>query len=299
MTKKRKIINLGIYYLVVALVRFLNLIPRKAGIGLMRWLSFPFYLLSIKQRRLTILHLTQVFGGEKSEREIKRMARNVFRHFATVGVDAVRMPLLLKEGIDRYVTAENMHYLEEAYKKGRGMILLTGHFGNWELMGAWVASRGYPLHVIGSSESNPWVNDYIVEHRRKAGYITIARAKETRKIIKALQKGYPLGILMDQDTRAKGIFVDFFGKKANTPIGPILLARRYNIPIVPMFMNIKESLTYHVKCLEPIILSDTGNPEKDLYADVWKCNEIYEKVIREHPEQWAWMHRRWRRQPDL
>ncbi len=150
---------------------------------------------------------------------------------------------------------------------------------------------------VGSSNSNPRLKELIVEERRKNGYVSIARTKETRKIIEILKKGYPLGFLIDQDTRVKGVFADFFSKKANTPIGPILLARRYNVPIIPLFMHIEKNLTYHVECFKPLVLSDTGDTEKDILADAQQCNDMYKKIIREHPEQWVWMHRRWKRRP--
>lgn len=294
---KKKLSDLTVYYLVLYLLKAFRLIPRRTGIAMMRGLSILFYLFSSKHKKNIIRHLTLAFGEEKSKKEIKRLARKVFLHFATAGVDAIRIPIFIKNGMDRYIKADNMHYLENAYKNGKGMILLTGHFGNWELMGAWLAWKKYPLHVVGASNSNPRLKELIVKERRNDGYVSITRAKETRKIIKTLKKGYPLGILIDQDTRVKGVFVDFFNKKANTPIGPILLARRYNVPIIPLFMHIEKDLTYHVECFKPLVLSDTGDTEKDILADAQQCNDMYEKIIREHPEQWVWMHRRWKRRP--
>lgn len=97
--------------------------------------------------------------------------------------------------------------------------------------------------------------------------------------------------------RLKGVFVDFFGKKANTPIGPIRIAKRYDVPIIPAFMHLEKDLTYRLECFEPLRLSFTGDKHQDVIADARNCNAVYEQVIRRHPEQWAWMHRRWRRRP--
>ena len=235
---------------------------------------------------------------KKVSRKSKKLPGGFFFHFAAAGVDAIRIPIFIKEGMDQYISAKNMHYFEEALKKGNGMILLTAHFGNWELMGAWMAWKKYLLRVVGTSLSNPRLNQLILEIRNQSGYINIARGKETREIIKVLKQKLPLGMLMDQDTRVKGVWVDFFGRKANTPAGPILLARKFNIPIIPAFAHLEPDLTYRIECLEPIRLSDTGNPDKDLVADVQKCSDIYEEIIRKYPEQWVWMHRRWKRQPD-
>ncbi len=295
---KKTIKNAVQYHVVNFLVRLFRFVPRRIGIRISRSLALIFYFFAKKQRQNTIRHLTMAFGNEKSEAEIKRIALDVFLHFATAGVDATRIPLFVKEGMNRYIRADNMHHFENAFRKGHGMILLTGHFGNWELMGAWLTWKKYPLRVVGKPLTNPRLNKLILETRNQAGYINIARGTETREIIKTLKRGCPLGILMDQDTRVKGVWVDFFGKKANTPVGPILLARRFNIPIIPVFMHLEHDLTYHVECFEPITASDTGDPDRDLVADVQKCSDIYEKIIRKYPEQWVWMHRRWKRQPD-
>ena len=105
-------------------------------------------------------------------------------------------------------------------------------------------------------------------------------------------------MLIDQDiSDIDGVFVNFFGKKAHTATGPLILAARYGVPVIPMFMHLKKDLTYHVTCYPPIELTDTGNPKADLIANTQKCSDIYEAVIRQHPEQWAWFHRRWRHQP--
>ena len=295
---KKAIKNSAQYYAVYSLVLGFRLMPRRIGIAAAKSLAVVFYVAVKKHRENTIRHLAWAFEGEKSEKEIRRIARRMFAHFATVGVDTIRIPMFIENGMDQYIRAENMHYFEEAFRRGRGMILLTAHFGNWELMGAWLTWKGYPLRVVGKSLANARLNQLVVETRNQSGYINISRGTETREIIKALRQGYPLGMLMDQDTRVKGVWVDFFGRKANTPVGPVLLARKFDIPIIPVFMHLEPDLTYQIECFAPIELSDTGDRDADLAADVGKCNEIYEKVIRQHPEQWVWMHRRWKRQPD-
>lgn len=286
------------YYAALGLIALLRAVPRRSGIAVARGLGTLSYVVLKKHRNRTLAHLRAAYDGEKTEREIRCIARAVFRHFFIVGVDAARIPIFIKEGMDRYIRAENMHHFESAHRDGKGMILLTAHFGNWELLGAWLTWKGYPLRVVGSPLANPKLDQLITKTRNQAGYFNIARGTETREIIRSLKQGCPLGILMDQDTRVKGAFVNFFGRKANTPVGPVLLARRFNIPIIPAFMHLEPDLTYHVECLPPIQPSATGDHEKDLLADVQQCSDVYERIIRAHPEQWAWFHRRWRRQPE-
>lgn len=296
--KLKKVVKHQIVYGAVSfLVAFLRLIPRRSGIMLMKMCALVFYAASKKHRTNTIRNLTMAFGDEKSEKEIKRIARNVFLHFATAGVDAIRSPVYIKEGIDRYITTKNLHILEKARDDAKGYILLSGHFGNWELMGGWISQKNFRPHIVGASISNPGLNKLILDIRTGAGCIIIPRGNATREVFKVLERGDALALLIDQDTRVKGVFVDFFGMKAHTPVGPAYLAGTFDVPIIPLSMRLKKDLTYELEFFEPITYTDTGNPEKDILITTQECSDIYEQMIRRHPEQWVWMHRRWKKQP--
>ena len=295
---KRAVRHWAVYAGVVVIVSVLQAIPRRWGIALSRTLIRIYYASSRFHRKNTIHHLTLALGREKSGTEIRRLSREVFLHFATVGVDALRIPVYVRQGIDGLITTRNVHFLDQARDDGKGYILLTGHFGNWELMGAWVAQKKYHPHVVGAAFSNAKVNQLIVDTRNQAGYVNIERGSATRGIVKALRNGYPVALLIDQDTRVKGVFVDFFGMKAHTPIGPAYLAGAFDVPIIPLVMRLKEDLTYEIECFEPIRHVHTGDRERDMIATTQKCSDIYERIIRRHPEQWVWMHRRWRKQPE-
>ncbi len=296
--KLKKSVRHNIAYAgVLILLAFFRAIPRRAGIALGRALALGFYAVARYHRENTIRHLTMAFGDEKSPAEIRRIARHVFLHFATAAVDAIRIPIHIKNGIDRYITTKNLHHLEQAHNDKKGFLLLTGHFGNWELMGTWVAQKGFQPHVVGAALSNPRLNKLMVDTRNAAGYINIERGNATRGIIKAVKDGFPVALLIDQDTRAKGVFVDFFGIKAHTPIGAAVLAGKLDVPLIPMAMHLKKDLTYEMESFEPICYIDTGDKQKDIIAFTQKCSDVCEQMIRRHPEQWVWMHRRWKKQP--
>ncbi len=282
---------------VLVLLAFFRAIPRRAGITVARMLALVFYAVSGYHRKNTIRHLTMAFGREKSQKEIKWIARHVFLHFATVAVDAIRIPIHIEKGIDRYITTKNIQYLDAARQSGKGYLLMTGHFGNWELMGAWIAQKGYQPHAVAAALSNPKLNELMVRTRNEAGYINIERGNATKGVIQALKDGYPVGLLIDQDTRTKGVFVDFFGMKAHTPVGPALLAGLLDVPIITVAMHIKKDLTYEMQSFPPLRYVDTGDRGKDIITLTQKCSDVCEQMIREHPEQWAWMHRRWKKQP--
>jgi KDO2-lipid IV(A) lauroyltransferase len=287
------------YIFIVCVMKLIQTIPRRYGIEMMKALANIFHLLAPKHHANMIYHLTLAWDEKKTAWEIQKIARRVPLHFAVAGVDTFRIPNIIREGIDRYVKAENMHILDEAMRAGKGAILLTGHFGNWELMGAYVAQKQYPIKVVGTPLKNPLLDKLLVDMRNDAGYRNIPRGKTAKEIIKALRQGAFLGVLIDQDIRKiNGVFVDFFGRKAHTPIGPVVLAAKFDIPIIPIFMHLEKDLTYHIQCFDPIELTRTGDDEKDIVINTQKCSDVYEMIIRRHPEQWAWIHRRWRKKPD-
>jgi Kdo2-lipid IVA lauroyltransferase/acyltransferase len=285
------------YLAVLICIGLIRAIPRRVGMAVMRAAAGLFYRMPTVTRQRTIRHLTMAFGHEKSREEIQRIGRDVFRHFAMAGVDAVRIPQMIERGMDRFITVENLHILDQALAGGKGVIALTGHFGNWELMGAYMAQRGYPIKAIGAPLDNPWMDRLVVEMRNRAGYANIMRGEGARAIIRALKAGHVLAMLIDQDTKVNGVFVDFFGHKAHTAVGPVVLAQRFEIPVIPVFMRMKPDRTYHIECFPEIPLFASGDKETDILKNTQKCSDIYETVIRKHPEQWAWMHRRWRKKP--
>ena len=294
----RKIRDDLFYLLVLGGIAFLRLLPRTVALALMRGLGRLGFALAGAPRRRTIGHLTMVYGKEKSAAEIRRLARRVFVHFATAATDFVRMPVIIGKGINRLVTASGTEHLDRAFATGEGLLMITCHFGNWEILGAWLAQNGYRMSVVGTTLFDPRLDRILVETRNSAGYTNIARGKGTRDILRTLKKGEAVGMLIDQDTKAEGVFVDFFGQAAYTPSGPAVLARRLGLPIIPIFAYLQPDFTYRVECLPPLDLVRSDNEEEDIRRNTQKCSDAYETMIRRYPEQWVWMHKRWKTRPE-
>jgi len=288
-----------IYFAAVLAVRFLRASSRLTAIRFMRGLGWIAFHLAHSERRKTVEHLSRAFAADKSPARIRAMAKGVFLHFATAAADAIRLPNLIRDDLNRLVTHSGMHYLENALARGNGVIALTAHFGNWELLGAWLAQRGYPLKVVGRRAYDPRLDRMIVETRNQCGYTNITRGAGTREIIRTLRRGQILGMLIDQDTRVEGVFVDFFNQPAHTATGPVELARKFGSPIVPIFLRLRNDLTYRIECQEPMELVSSGDEKRDLHINTQKCSHIYENIIKRYPEQWAWMHERWKKKPAL
>ncbi|HID28859.1 MAG TPA: hypothetical protein EYP19_02510 [Desulfobacterales bacterium] len=286
-----------VYIFVLFFVKVLRSMKRLTAIRLTLLIGRIAFYLAKGARSRTIRHLTWAFATEKSPEQIKSLAQKTFLNLAVTTADAIRLPVLIEQGLNNFVTVEGFHHLDKAHAKGRGTILLSGHFGNWELLAAWVAQKGIPLKVIGRPAYDPRLDEMLVDVRNKAGYTNIPRGKGTKEIVRSLKLGYALGLLIDQDTRVKGVFADFFGRPAHTATGPIILSQKFGAPIVPIFIRLREDLTYHVYCGEELSLENTGDEERDLIVNTQKCSDVYERIIRRFPDQWVWMHRRWKKQP--
>jgi Kdo2-lipid IVA lauroyltransferase/acyltransferase len=286
-----------IYSCVLAFVALLRLFPRRAALSMTRGLGgAAFYLLKSKRLR-TLKHLTTAFGHEKSVADIHRIAKQVFLNFGAFLADAVLAPRLMENGIHELVTAEGLDHLDSLSRNNEGAILLTAHFGNWELLAAWVAKRGHKIKVIAAPQTNPYINRLIADMRKGARYESIERGNHTREILRALAKGYSIGVLIDEDTKVDGVFVRFFNQWAHTPVGPVRLALKYGLKIIPVFIHLRSDDTYHVEVKDPLPLVVTGDKNRDLILNTQLCSDAYEAVIREHPEQWLWVMRRWKTQP--
>ena len=296
--KIKAIRNRVFYYIIRSIIWLLRLMPRRLGIFCMRILARVLVVTAGSMRRKTIRHLNMVFEKQKSASEIKTMARQVFIHLCTVLVDILRQPKMSTETINSLVTAEGQECISQAMQNGRGVILLTGHFGNWELVGAWLAHNGTPLHAIGTPLFNPELDRLLVDIRNSSGIINIARGKATREIIRSLKKGEAVGMLIDQDTKVPGVFVNFFDRPTFTPVGAAQLAKKLEVDIIPIFMYLKDDLTYHVECGPPLDLQRTDNEEEDLFNNTQKCSDACERIIKRFPEQWVWMHKRWKTPPE-
>ncbi len=295
---KKRIKNDLIYVTVAFFVKFLRVLPRRPAVAMMRRLGGWAFHLARKEREKTIRHLTWAYGHEKDGQEIAKLARRVFRHFGGVAADAIRMPVLIKKGLDRIVTVEGEEYLRQALADGHGVIILTAHFGNWELLAAWIAQHGYTLKALGRAAYDPRLDDMIVSGRKQAGYINITRGKGTREIVRTLHQNQCLALLIDQDTNVEGVFVNFFNRPAHTAVGPAVLAKKYNAAIIPSFIFQKPDDSYHFEFQPRLQMEWTADEERDLAVNTQKCSDAIEAIVRRYPEQWVWMHERWKKKPE-
>ena len=296
---RKQIKNWFIYILVKAGLRWINNVQRSTAIKFLQTLSLSGFYLVRSERQKTIKHLTMVYGKERDKQEIYQMAKTVFFNLGRNMADAFRIPCYNSQNIDRYVRAKGLEKLDHALQKGKGVIALAGHVGNWELMGGYLVMKGYTVNVVGAPIYDSRLDDFVVNNRLQSGMKYIARGSATREIIRALRRNEIVGLLIDQDTRhVDGVFVDFFGKKAYTPVGPVILAMKTQAAIVPMAVHIQKDNTHLVEIDEELDLIFTDDENYNRIHNTQICSDAIEKFIRKYPTQWVWMHQRWKTKPN-
>ncbi len=294
---RKRIKNDAIYYTVRVLLHIIRHVPEKWACGFLATLGAVVFRLARRERERVLRHLELAFP-EKSAQELHALARQVFINLGRNGCAAVRIPNYVRDGLDRYVRIEGREHLDRALARGKGVLALTGHIGSWELMAAWFAHNGYKLAVVGRKLYDPRFDAMLVALRQGAGMVNFNRDGAARKMLRWLRDGGMLGVLIDQDTGVESEFVTFFGRLAKTPSAPVVLAQRVGSAVVPMAIHRGPDNRHVITVLPELeLLPDDGTRETRI-ANVQKCSEAIEKLIRMHPEQWVWMHERWKSQPE-
>lgn len=271
-----------------------KLMPYRLGVCSGGLIGFMAYYLFPRERNRAIAHLSLVFG-EKGRPWIQRIAKRSFIH---LGKSLLEVMLISPRRLAQIVDIQGEESLRTALSQKKGVIYVTGHIGNWELMGHTVAAIN-SLSVIAAPIEPEQVNDVIVRLRARMGVRTILRGRPgaSRELIRIFKENRILGILIDQDTDVESAFVDFMGKPAWTPTAAVSMAIKFGAPVI--FGTIQRSNdNRHMITIEgPLELVRTGNDEKDIIANTAMLTKKIEDRIAQNPEQWVWMHRRWRRQP--
>jgi Kdo2-lipid IVA lauroyltransferase/acyltransferase len=292
------------YTLLVAAIKVLlvviRVLPRKVSMQMAAGLgSMAFWLLK-EERFKTISNLTITYGEEKSAAEIAAMAKEVWVNLGKSGVEfAIKMGQEKPEEFFKDLEVRGNEYLQEAFRKGRGVLGLISHMGCWEGTAMSIPMLGFPAYAIGKRLGNEKLNALLFESRGKKGVPTLARGSSYKTILRILRENNLIGILIDQDTEVRGVFVDFYGRPAYTPIGAAMLAMDSGAPVLPIFYLKKDDDTYEFIIEKEIALVMTGNRRQDMEENTRRFHAVIEKYIKKYPTQWVWMHNRWKTTPEM
>jgi KDO2-lipid IV(A) lauroyltransferase len=282
---------------IIAARRIVLLLPRKTALSLGVLLADLLFVLSRREKAKALENLLIAFGSEKSWDDILRICHYCFENLGKGLMEVLQFPRLTSRNLDRLVAFEGRQNIDDALEAGKGVIILTAHFGNWELLGASLALSGYRVSFIVRPVRSSRLDVLVNRNRESMGIGCVPRGTSIKDALRCLKRNELLGILADIDTRVDGVFVDFFGRPAFTPRGPVSIALRTGAALVPAFIIRQRDDTHKVVIEEALELENTGALEEDIRINTARFTKIIESYIRRYPEQWIWIHQRWKTQP--
>jgi Kdo2-lipid IVA lauroyltransferase/acyltransferase len=280
-------------------IKLLGILPRPlaraVGIGLGR----IFYLLHFRLRRVGMRNLALAFP-EKSAAERARILRGEFTSLGRQLAELCQFPRYTRENVDQIVVYDGFENYERARARGKGVLFLTAHFGGWELSAFAHSLHGHWMHIVMRPMDNLYLNRLILQYRTMHGNKTVDKDDFVRGLLSAMKAGEVVGILMDTNmTPPQGVFVDFFGILACTASGLARIALRTDAAVIPGFTIWDPALGKYRLRFDPAVeLVRTGHLEADILANTQKFTSIIEEYVRRYPEQWLWVHRRWKTRPE-
>jgi KDO2-lipid IV(A) lauroyltransferase len=286
-----------IYYTAVVLIKLFNALPRHWALTIGGIIGEIWYILVAKDRKVATKQMREVLGytGGKLKAHVRANYEAMVKNL----IDVLRMSAWTSEYVGSLVMVEGYENFLQAYNRNQGVLALTGHIGNFELLAGWFSYyKKHKVSVIGRELYDKRFDKLLIDQRAKYGEANIPTTSSIKTIIKALRDGHAIGVLTDQDsTRVSGYFIDFFGKKALTPAGPMFIARKTGAPVVPMAIYRQPDDTYIIRILPELKLEWTDNKEEDIKNALVQCNRALEQLIMYDPLQWVWVHNRWRTRP--
>jgi KDO2-lipid IV(A) lauroyltransferase len=280
-------------------IKILGLMPRPLSRAFAIGLAQVVYRLHFRLRQVGMRNLAMVFP-EKSEAERTRILRGVFTSLGRQLAELCQFPTYTPENVDAVVVYDGLENYERAYGQGKGVLFLTAHFGAWELSAFAHSLHGHWLHVVMRPMDNEYLDRLLQHYRTMHGNKTVAKDDFVRGLMAAMKAGETVGILMDTNmTPPQGIFVDFFGIPACTASGLARIALRTDAAVVPGFTIWDPALRKYRLRFDPALeLIRTGGLEADIASNTQMFTQVIEDYVRKYPDQWLWVHRRWKTRPE-
>ena len=275
------------------------MIPTRIGLILGQAFGrFCFYILK-KERKKALRNLDTAFGDSKSNIEKREITKKVFENLGKSVIEILSIPKFTGQGFKRYIYSRNIDMLKRFLQEGRAVIILSAHFGNWELLAHYLAINGLPMNVIARRVRIEGLEAFLIRIRKQNSVNILYRDASAKEIVDLLRDKKFVGIMPDQDMDSvSGVFVDFFGKNAWTPNGAAVLNLLTGAYIVPCFI-VRKAFGHEVVIGSPIETVRTGDKRKDILENTRRYTKAIENCIRRYPEQWVWFHDRWKTKESL
>lgn len=287
-------------YLGVWSARFtLSLFPIATARGIGAAFGYCAWIIAISERRKALSNL-QIAYPYLQQKVRSQSCKEMFVHLGRALAEVLIMDKII-ERLDDYVVvdAQTRAIFNQALKADKRTIVITGHLGNWELLGVWLAHQGYPTATVAKPMTSPYLNTLLQSHRRRYNIDVILRNEQESSLplLRKLKQPGFMGFLIDQDTTVPSVFVDFFGKKAKTPLGAALLAIKIKCPVICAFCTRQSDGRYRIDAEGPLELPPSSNIDSDIIRHTQIFNRHIERAVRANPNQWVWTHRRWKTKP--
>jgi Kdo2-lipid IVA lauroyltransferase/acyltransferase len=287
-------------YILIFFIRsfqqFLRFLPERTQQAIGVLLGRGAYLTLRKRRDVAVSNLRAVFP-HLDRVGASAIAKKCLENLGVNFVESMVLPFIPEEELLRRFTMENRHYADDALAMNKGMMALVFHYANWEIMG--VASRFLERDIIVLArplKRHQRINEFLNRLRGETGLTVIPNANTGKDVMRYLKENKIVAILADQrEKRSKAVFVDFFGRKAPTSKGIAMIGMKTGAPVVPVYYRREGFLRYAIVCTPPLTMERKGNIEELISLNTRKINEFLESIIRERPEEWFWLHRRWAR----
>ena len=281
------------------IVKLLEVLPRPLAQAAAMGLGWAVYLLYPRLRRVGLRNLELAFP-ESTPRQRRRILRGVYGSLGRQLAEFCRFPHYSPTNISRIAAYEGFENFDAAQRRGKGVLFLTAHFGGWEIGAFAHPLHGHCLRIVVRALDNPYLDRLVQRHRTLHGNSVFEKQDFARELLAAMKAGETVGILMDQNiTPPQGVFVDFFGHKACTASGLARVALRTDAAVVPAFTIWDPVLRkYRVHFDPALTLVRSGDDESDVLANTARFTKVIEDYVRRYPEQWLWVHRRWKTRPE-
>ncbi len=291
------------YWLTRQFVASLNLLGRVLTVRALDRLGCALghlaYRTMRRYRRVAMSNLRRAYGDQWSDAQIEACARASFRGVGRTLVEFfLRQPRITMEQIAAEVGFEGQEHFEAAFERGKGVVLVTAHYGNWEMMGPRLACAGYQVHAVSRTADDPALDRMIERIRTRTGLRQIPRRRAAREGLLALRQNQVLAILLDQNTLRGGVFVPFFGHPASTATGPAAFALKTGAAVIPTFCRREANGRHTMRAWPPIYPVPTSDRDRDILTLTAAMTAVIEQQIREQPEDWCWIHDRWKTRPE-
>ncbi|MHB8502295.1 MAG: lysophospholipid acyltransferase family protein [Candidatus Acidiferrales bacterium] len=286
------------YAAVWLILKKLGVLPRRFARGYAAFVTRVLFSLQPKLKKTAEFNLRLAFP-DWTDAQRKDATRKMVRNLGWMAAEFARFPRFTKENIEKVVILEGHENFLEGQRRGRGVLYLTGHIGAWELSSFAHALYGYPLHYMARPLDNQRLDALVNQYRCASGNRPIFKNESARVMLKILKDSGTVGILADQNTLpAEGAFVDFFGKSTCTTTGIARVALHTDAAVVPGYAYWDETIQkYRLRFEPPVELIRSGDIERDVFENTQRFAKVIEEIIRKHPDQWVWVHQRWKTRP--